>query len=912
MLLRKMIRLMALLGCWSAGYAQEGAVHLQNYPPSNTGVQTNALVQTKHKTILLANARGATQYNGQQWQPVQAQSTLYALLDDSTVVYTGGRSSFGFLQLLPSRQYRFQSLSRSSKKIPKEIGDFHFVKGNTKFVYFLSNKVLIEVDRAQRKVTRVWQNQAFQSLMVFKEKVLVNIYNKGLHQVPAPPKDENNEDKKPSPLVKVNTQVDFGKIKILSAFTSTQFLYVTAQNKVYRFDGAQWSILPLAAQKYLEEHTLTQGTLLSSGQLALGTLNGGVLIVAPTSGKTLYMINHQTGLPDDEVQTLAADHRQGLWIVHTQGISRAVLRAPVTNFTHYPGLVGTPTSVTYWQKQLYVATSEGLFQLKKTRNFQDLVTPIKRQQQKGIVVSKQAIASTGGVTLQSQKVGGTVVGNLINNVFGKKKVVVTVKPRQQPKAPTKAQPKLPLRQRNILQRELYALSSFPYFYHKIPGFSARVKQIAATANELLLGSNQGLYVYQNGKVAPVLKEVYIHQVKKSPNNEQLAYVATSEGVKSVTKQGEKWKLKDDFAAIKAAVYSMAFIGSSLWLGGDNQAIKVQTTAEGQYQSHQVYQLPRYYVENVQVVGIGQAPVLFLSNGLYRLDTKKQQFYRDSLLKDVRLPYQMVQRQGANVWTNLQQKWLNLADSSQVAHLALCSQVNDIYHDEAKNIWVVDKNQVLRIAPASTKDSPGFEVLVAKVFDHQQQNLKLDNIRLYQGAKAYSLTFELGATHYLNEASTQYQYRIKGLTKGWSEWKNNAEIKFTFLPSGKHTLELRAKNAIGEISPIKKIRFRVVPPFWKRWWFYLLEVLVLAGLVVASAVSSRFERFERYSSIITFVTIITVFEFFMITLEPSVDDISGGVPVFKLFMNILLAMSLNPLERRFSAWLSENKHRFQQK
>lgn len=104
----------------------------------------------------------------------------------------------------------------------------------------------------------------------------------------------------------------------------------------------------------------------------------------------------------------------------------------------------------------------------------------------------------------------------------------------------------------------------------------------------------------------------------------------------------------------------------------------------------------------------------------------------------------------------------------------------------------------------------------------------------------------------------------------------------------------------------------MPPFWKRWWFYFLEVLVLAGLVVASTVSSRFERFERYSSVITFVTIITIFEFVMISIEPSVDNISGGVPVFKLFMNILLAMSLTPLERKFAAWLDENKHRFQQK
>jgi alpha-acetolactate decarboxylase len=719
MILKKTLCILILLGCWSGIYAQKGAVYLQNYPTAATGIKTNALVQTKQKNILLANARGAAQYNGQQWQHIKANATLYALLDDSTVVYTGGRSSFGYLKLEPSLQYSFHSLSTSNKKLPKEVGDFYFVKGNAKHVYFLSNQLLVEVDRAERKVRRIWKDQAFQSLMVFKEKVWVNIEGKGLHQIPT---DNSNEDKKAPVLAKIKTNIDFGNLKVKSTFASSQYLYVVAQNKVYCYDGAKWTALALTAQKYLEEHSLTQGTLLKSGALALGTLNGGVVVVDPASGKTLHTINHQTGLPDDEVQTLAADQQQGLWIVHTQGISRAIFSVPVSNFSHYPGLVGNPTSVTYWKNQLYVATSEGLFQLKKTRSFQDLVNPIKIQQ----------AARGNQVLVRSETAGGTVVGNLINNVFGKKKKV-SVKVQ-------KPQRKVPLKRRNLLQRELYALSSFPYFYHKVSGFSARVNQIAATNDALLLGSNQGLYVYQNGAVVQVLKDVYIHQVKVSPNNAQLAYVATNEGLKSVVKQGNTWQLKDNFAAIKAVTYSIAFMGNSLWLGSDNQAIRAEVN-QGAYQSHKVYKLPRYYVENVQVAVVGQKPVLFLSNGMYRLDAKKQEFYRDSLLKDVRLPYQVVQQQG--VWTNLQQRWTNVSDSNQIAYLNLCKQVGDIYRDGAQNLWVIDGQQVFKMVGASAKDSVGFEVLLTKVYDHRQQALDIDDIRLYQGAKTIALPLNWG-------------------------------------------------------------------------------------------------------------------------------------------------------------------------
>ena len=129
-----------------------------------------------------------------------------------------------------------------------------------------------------------------------------------------------------------------------------------------------------------------------------------------------------------------------------------------------------------------------------------------------------------------------------------------------------------------------------------------------------------------------------------------------------------------------------------------------------------------------------------------------------------------------------------------------------------------------------------------------------------------------------------------------------------LPRGKHTIELKARNGLGEESSIKDVKVRIIPPFWKTWWFYLIEIVVLLSLVFASAASSRFQKFERYSYILTFVTIITVFEFIVLSLEPSVDEFSGGVPVFKLFMNIILAISLNPIERKLAMWLSKSKHR----
>ena len=50
--------------------------------------------------------------------------------------------------------------------------------------------------------------------------------------------------------------------------------------------------------------------------------------------------------------------------------------------------------------------------------------------------------------------------------------------------------------------------------------------------------------------------------------------------------------------------------------------------------------------------------------------------------------------------------------------------------------------------------------------------------------------------------------------------------------------------------------------------------------------------------------ITVFEFFILLLEPYVENFSNGIPIFKLGMNILLAISLNPIERLLNRWVQK--------
>lgn len=876
----------------SGAYAQKGAVFLQHYgnPVSNLTTQNNAIVQTEQGTMLVANAQGVLHYNGQQWQRIDTKATVYALLTDSVRVFTAGRTSFGYLQRQPTGQFKYTGLSDSSKKLPKAKGNFHFIAKTSKHVYFLSEQLLVQVNKQPLEISQVWQskpNEEYTGLVTFNEKVFVNVAGKGLHQLTG---------KQLTPTTKGSKGAKFKDIQVTSVFASRFVPFFTADNNfLYRYDGTLWQKVKLADQKYLEEHTLTTGNVIGDRYIALGTVDGGVLVVELKSGKTLFSINAQTGLPDDEILAIGTDQQLGLWVAHSLGISRAALNVPVRGFGHYPGLVGNKTAVTRWEDKMYVATNEGVFYLQKTKTYAELIKHITKEKDRA--EENQPVVTR----VVTESGGGTVVGNLINKAFGRKKRR-KITYHKQPKRVVKTNTKTT---KALLHKQLYNLRSFPYFYQKVNGFDGKVNQLLALPDQLLIGSSNGLYAYKNKVVVSVLPQVYVHQMKYVDNT---LYLATHLGAISLQNKAGTWVIQERFANIKLPVYSVAKIKNELWLGSENKAVKVQLGAAGKYQHHQTYELPQNYLENVQLANLQNKPVLFLSDGVYRLDASKNKFERDKLLKMQHVPYQTIQHQDGRVWTNFQQHWVNMQNLTQATYLSLLGNVSDIYQDEKNNLWVIHENDLHRVVLAQGRKIKPLSILINQVFNHQGKALPSDNIKINQGTKAYGINLVLSVPYYLGEGSVQYQYRIKGQSKNWSKWQNSPQLTFNMLPRGRHTLEIKARNGLGLESEVKQVKIRIVPPFWKTWWFYLIEILVLLSLVMASAASSRFEQFERYSYILTFVTIITVFEFIVLSLEPSVDDFSGGVPVFKLFMNIFLAISLNPIERKLARWLSKNKHR----
>ncbi len=92
-----------------------------------------------------------------------------------------------------------------------------------------------------------------------------------------------------------------------------------------------------------------------------------------------------------------------------------------------------------------------------------------------------------------------------------------------------------------------------------------------------------------------------------------------------------------------------------------------------------------------------------------------------------------------------------------------------------------------------------------------------------------------------ESPTAYKTRLFPFDSDWSPPGRGTSVRYTNLPPGTYTFSVLAKNGGGGggwFGAEKRIIFTIAAPFWKRWWFLALELLLglgLLGLVVNARV-----------------------------------------------------------------------------
>jgi signal transduction histidine kinase len=145
----------------------------------------------------------------------------------------------------------------------------------------------------------------------------------------------------------------------------------------------------------------------------------------------------------------------------------------------------------------------------------------------------------------------------------------------------------------------------------------------------------------------------------------------------------------------------------------------------------------------------------------------------------------------------------------------------------QHLLVFDPRDYRSTQPPPDVTITGFQLNNRYIPADSLKNLKRLKIPYSRSA----FTIEFASISFLDAGKMTYEYKLEGLEDRWTTMKTAAPVKYNFLPPGNYRFLVRAKNDEGLYSSATtEIVLRIVPPFWRTPWFYLLLGALVACLL----------------------------------------------------------------------------------
>jgi len=141
-----------------------------------------------------------------------------------------------------------------------------------------------------------------------------------------------------------------------------------------------------------------------------------------------------------------------------------------------------------------------------------------------------------------------------------------------------------------------------------------------------------------------------------------------------------------------------------------------------------------------------------------------------------------------------------------------------------------------------------EVLIEKILvDGQPQGFPTAGRALRLPPAHRNIEVQFTALNFSAPENILLQHRLEGWDENWSKPGPARSFTYSRLPAGRYEFHVQACNAGGVWNREgARLDFVVAPFFWQRWWFRLLVLALIAGLVwLAYYVRmARFRQLER--------------------------------------------------------------------
>jgi hypothetical protein len=158
------------------------------------------------------------------------------------------------------------------------------------------------------------------------------------------------------------------------------------------------------------------------------------------------------------------------------------------------------------------------------------------------------------------------------------------------------------------------------------------------------------------------------------------------------------------------------------------------------------------------------------------------------------------------------------------------------------LWICLQSRIVRMLPASLRTAPSTPVLIGAVrvsgVEYQVPAVGARALELKDlPPQKNSIQIDFLRPAFALEDAPVFQYRLDDASSEWSPPTSLGTVNYADLSPGSYRFRVRQAAPEGEpAGPAAELSFRILPPFWRQWWF----VPAAAMLVLGSAAG-----FERY-------------------------------------------------------------------
>jgi len=747
--------------------AVEYKAHAQNF----------SVTQDNQGLMYFGNFAGVLQFDGIRWRliPTSLITKVSSLARDSAGrIFVGARGEIGYLAADSRGNMFFQSLlpadTRQNFSFLEVIGTFCISKS----VYFITEKNVFSLNEGKLSswVSKNSIISAFSAdgmiFLQFKDLGL-KVFANGL------PQDIPGGERFSGAIV-VKSMLHFSKDEILIA-TGAQGLFTLSKKGISPFITK--------ADEFFRKNIITCATELADGTFAVGTTREGILILLQ-DGSVKQVIDHNAGLGNNYIQYLFPDKNHLLWAALNNGISLIEIPSAFSVFDEHSGLNGSVNQILRFEGRLFVSTSQGL--------------------------------------------------NYLDEDAG--------------------------------------------MFKAVPGIFSACWSLLPLGKELLAATSQGLFMI-NRASARLVAEGFSVSLAASGKYPDFIFTGQTEGLFRLRHQGATWNLSRIPGPVDEVDALVSDSSGTIWGTSISHGLFRYDQKDGKF----------LFFDTLSGLPESKGNTLHLIDGSIKVATRHGLYtYNEKTMRFDPYYFPFGDTSETHAWfthftmDNNGTIWAAMGDETQIRYyqkkgkefvkvqtpfLPIASSVIcDIYPEPSGITWFGSPDRLVRydqgvstsnteIPPAQIREvivhgdslvfggNPGFEYLPLTgtksgdpalpdvyTFDSSAAGVKPDKNTTKYIFKSddNSLHFEFSVPYCSTRGEILFQCKLEGFEETWSDWTIQSHKEYTNLPRGKFIFHVRAKNVFNHISKEAVFSFKILSPWYFKWWAFLIYILMASGLI----------------------------------------------------------------------------------